>query len=238
MIRPFLKVMTCGGVDPRTVKSVYDKLQHSKYTWRVDWQPSDGGVDRQRCTAVEEFKGSGCNVLAMVDHDIVFGWGDLDHLVEEAYNREALVGGVYSKRTYGAGPANALWDDMPHEIGSDEVFELGDNCYLAGGFIAFHLQVIHDIMAGVDGVVETTGGFHTYFVPFCKGIGYDDADGEKQFKWHYLPDDYAFCERVRQSGRRVFATMRPILGHVGTSIYSANEAVQTGPVSYKKMYIR
>lgn len=229
-LKPYVKVFGYGGLDPRVMHCLQKRLTGSPYAWQVELQPGDGAVDRQRATATDEFLHSGCNVMVQIDHDVTWGVGDLEYLAEQAYLREAVVGGCYGKRAYKQGWGCAFQDGVRHEIGSDEIFELGENQYLAAGFMAVHIQVFHDMMH-LDDCEINTAGWHPFYLPL-------------QYKYDldcppvYLSEDYAFCYRARVAGRRVFCTMRPILGHWGTACFAPNEGNQVGPVFYKQAVVR
>jgi hypothetical protein len=52
----------------------------------------------------------------------------------------------------------------------------------------------------------------------------DESSRAVRMRPWYLAEDYAFCERVRQSGFRIWADTRVRLGHIGAYSYSWEEA--------------
>jgi len=217
-MKPYLKIISYGGVNGRIVDNVNKNIEASQFDWTVDWEPVNANVDVSRAKAAESFLRSDCDVLIMQDNDTVCGYGDHDHMALKCSLQECVVGTCYSKRSFHQGLVLAIHDGVYHEVGSDDFFEVKDG-FIGTGLIAIHRFVLNDIGRYVDDCVEIATGYHTFFLPrVTKTMWQGESVGVQ------LNDDYSFCARVREAGRRIFVTMRPIVGHVGETIFSPIEA--------------
>jgi hypothetical protein len=155
------------------------------------------------------------DVCLMVDHDLSWQPEDLSLIARRALEHNAIVAGIYSKRTFGAGPAIVTDDTGDFTIGEDRLIRCQ---YVSSGFMA----VPRSVFAAVAQTMERTNGetpngnFYPFFLPMLH-------NGE------YLSEDWAFCERARACGFQVLASTGPRLVHEGDYGYRVVDAISTPP---------
>lgn len=167
----------------------------------------DALVCRMRDRAAAHFFAeSDAEVMLMVDHDIMWEPGDLEHIAKECAKRKGIVAGIYPKRSMG--------QDVPVRFapGVQQKVWFGDNVcveatYVSTGFMAIHRDVF---AALAEEMPLTTGGFWPWFTPTLA----EHAAGVE-----YLSEDWAFCARAAGKGFKIWAAMKPRLKHVGEWIY-------------------
>ena len=85
------------------------------------------------------------DVLVMVDHDIEWRPGDLCHIAEQAFEQNALVGGLYCKRAFKRGWASTLKAEGAVRFG-EAPGQLLQTPSLATGFLAIPYKAIEAIV--------------------------------------------------------------------------------------------
>lgn len=175
-------------------------------------QSKDALITRMRSVGATHYleQGSG-DVLVMVDHDIGWEAGDLDHLVRVCLDMKGIVGGVFPKRGFGLGVPVRFGDYGEYTIPADRVVECQ---YVATGFFAVHREVLEAIRATLP--LTTHGHF-----PFFEAPTVTHEDGRVE----NLSEDYDFCEKARRLGFRVWADLRPQLTHHGTHLFTLGDAM-------------
>lgn len=217
MHRPTLVVMAYGGLSSPTTKAMIAELSDSPVGWILKFATEDAAIDRARSTVATEFldSPSGSDVLVMVDHDIEWAPGDLAHIAAKAAEHKAVVGGIVSKRLIGKGFGGRFGDGKRHEFGTSELVELGEGGYVGGAFMAIHRYVL-EVLSEVNPKVRT--GFHPFFLPMVR---FNERLGAHE----YLSEDWAFCERAKRSGLKVYASLKPVTTHWGEYGYTALSGV-------------
>jgi hypothetical protein len=143
-------------------------------------------------------------VLLMVDRDITWRSGDLEYLAWAAADTKSIVGGVYAKRGYGAGTAIRFREGQSFD---DDLIEAD---YASTGFFAVHRSVLEamaqTLVPCLDSLTDRSIDFWPFFMPMVQ---------ETRLGTEYLSEDWAFCERAKELGFKVYAAMRPTLVHYG-----------------------
>lgn len=158
------------------------------------------------------------DVLLFVDHDIAWQEGDLSYLARRALERNAVVGGIYPKRTFGDGSAIRFAAQGEWQIGQDALIPV---TYLGSGFLAIPRGVLEALVPTLPWIEE---GYWPFFLPLTVETTADGKTG-----WEYLSEDWAFCERVRQTGGALFAACYPRLTHEGRYTYRLVDAKARPP---------
>lgn len=170
-------------------------------------QSKDALITRMRSTAATHYleQGSG-DVLIMVDHDIGWEAGDLEHITRVCLDMKGVVGGVFPKRGFGQGVPIRWGQYGEYKIPDDRVVEC---LYVATGFMAIH----RDVLVALEKTLPMT--IHDYR-PFFEAptITHDDGRIEN------LSEDYDFCNKARAAGFKVWADLRPQLSHFGTHLFT------------------
>lgn len=213
-MKAHLTLMAYGGLDNATVDAAVRELSRgeSDVHWVFKTHAGDAAVDRARSKVATEFIRSDADVLVCVDHDIIWNPGDAAYIAKLAVSKNSVVGGLYSKRSLGSGFGGRFGDGKPHEYGTEELVELGEDAYLGGGFVAIPKEVIVH-MGAFHNLPMTRCGFVPFYMPMTKY-------NEKLEVTEYLSEDWAFVHRVRQSGHKVFCSMKPFLVHKGEYMFT------------------
>jgi FkbM family methyltransferase len=179
-------------------------------------QSKDALITRMRSVGATHFleQGSG-DVLIMVDHDIGWSAGDLEHLTRVCLDMEGVVGGVFPKRGFGLGVPIRFGQYGEFTIPDDRVVECQ---YVATGFIAIHRKVLE---AMKETLPLTVHGHYPFFE--APTITHDDGRVEN------LSEDYDFCNKARKLGFGIWADLRPQLTHHGTHLYSLADSTFKPP---------
>lgn len=223
------------SLDVRTATAMYAAMSMNPAREHVVWAPlwNDALIGRSRSLMCTEFleKHRDCDVMVIIDDDIVFEPQDFWKIVEGARETRGIYGGVYVTRSTNPHIASRFYRDRGEvhiaQTPQRRPFEIQ---YLATGFFAIHRDVLE---AMVDAEFEDAYGthrmervtlgadrpFYPVFSPFvCREDG-----GEL----HYLSEDWAFCNRARQLGFGVWMDQSIVLVHMGLYPYSVadlNEA--------------
>lgn len=183
------------------------------------WDKSkDALISRARSDVATDFlkQGNG-DVLIMVDHDIGWEPGDLEHLTRVCLDLECVVGGVFPKRGFGLGVPIRWGQYGEYVVPDDRVVECSA---VATGFFAVHRKVLE---AMAPTLPMTTAGYRTFFEQRSRDVGREDG------LWDDLSEDYDFCEKARALGFKVFADLRPQLTHFGSHLFSLVDSTYKTP---------
>ena len=170
----------------------------------------DANIDRARSKVaswfLEQPEAETGRVLLMVDSDNAWERGGLGKIAKRALEHNAVVGGFYPKRAFGAGAALRLLGDTEgkYPLGVDDLVP----CEFVGtGFIAIPRTVLKAVGERLPTV---KGGFKPFFMPYVLPDPYQEE---------YPTDDQAFCARVREAGFKVYASTFPKVTHQGDYTY-------------------
>ena len=179
-------------------------------------QSKDALISRSRSVGATQYMEQGAgDVLLMVDHDIGWEAGDLEHVTRVCLDQGGVVGGVYPKRGFEMGTP-IRFEPGEYVIPSDRVVEVSA---VGTGFIAIHRSVLAEMAATLP---LTRQGFRPFFSTAVSG----EDDGNE-----YESEDYAFCARARALGFKVWADLRPQLTHFGTHPYTVADTAWSPPLA-------
>jgi hypothetical protein len=198
------------GVPVNTVAYLFEE----KATWpnlTIRFKGGDANIDRARSKVaswfLQEPEETAGDVLLMLDHDNAGRPGDLARIAKRALEHNAVVGGIYPKRAFGAGVALRLAEDATgtYEIGDDSLIPAE---FVGTGFIAIPRTVLAALATTLP---LAKGDFWPFFMPYMV----PDPFGALE----YPTDDWAFCARVREAGFGVYASTFPRLTHEGSYVF-------------------
>lgn len=176
----------------------------------------DANIDRARSKVASWFllepPEEAGDVLLMVDSDNAWQEGDLAYIAKRALERNAVVGGIYPKRAFNAGPAMRVEEEVTGSLtmGSEDLIPAA---FVGTGFIAIPRAILRAVAITLPTV---KGDFKPFFMPYI-------VDGE------YPTDDWAFCARVRELGLPVLASTYPHVTHEGSYLYRMVDSVVSPP---------
>lgn len=216
-------------INVRTASAMMAAMMDNPYEEAVIWAPiwNDALIGRSRSLMCTEFLKTDADVMVIIDDDIVFEWQDFWKIVEGARATRSLYGGAYVTRS-----------QEPH-ITSRAIPGTGEQVfaqtpqrrpveyqYLATGFWACHRDVLESMVGaefedayGRHRLEEVTLGADRPFVPFFAPFVAREADGQL----HYLSEDWAFSNRMRQLGHKVWADLSIVLIHMGEYPYTVKD---------------
>ncbi|MFT3924399.1 MAG: hypothetical protein QM778_17815 [Myxococcales bacterium] len=168
-------------------------------------------IDFARCIMATRALDDGFDELLWIDDDIAFDPTDVERL---RTSDQVLVAGAYAKKgrrqlAVRELPGTASFTFGPRG-GLQEVL------YAGTGFM-YTRRALYDAMSTELPVCNTQFGQRVvpYFLPF---VVQTEAG-----PW-YLGEDYAFCERARRAGFKVFIDTRIRLHHIGPYHYGWEDA--------------
>jgi hypothetical protein len=203
---------------------------------RVIFAPlwNDALIGRSRSIMCTEFlKVEDADVMVIIDDDIVFEPADFWKIVEGARETRSVYGAAYVTRS----TEPHITSRAIHGTG-EQIFAQTPNRraveyqYLATGFWAVHRDVMEAMIAGT---FEDAFGGHT--IPLCE-LGADRpfypffspfVTKEEDGRIHYLSEDWAFSNRARQLGFKVWVDLSIILIHMGLYPFTVRDLKDTEP---------
>ncbi len=217
-------------LDARTAHCITNTVMNARED--VRWEVGEGSalICRARSRMASLMLDTDTDVLVFIDDDITFYPRDFWKIVEGAREKQSVYGGVYMTR--GKEPKLAF-RPLKSEIHlhQAEQREPEEVRYLSTGFMAIPRLLLEEMTGaefkGVDGRHRlhycdqfTKQPFWNFFAPFVV----KRQDGMEE----YLSEDWAFCERARQLGYKVWTDTSIWLGHIGTVTLTPMDAVIKG----------
>jgi hypothetical protein len=174
----------------------------------------DALIERARAIGATRFLlDSTCDVLLMIDDDIIFRPDDALRICEEAVEHDIVVG-VYPTRSEArCFPSSTFYKNQPTRffVGDD----LAEVRWGATGFMAVARRVIEKLAQRDDMPLchpnhPSGHRFYPFFTPYPYLLGDE---------WIYLSEDYAFVEHAREEGFKCWMDPNVHLAHLGTYAY-------------------
>lgn len=209
------------GVSPKVIKNI--KLLEACPDPKIHFELLDGDalIDRSRGRVATDFLlNSKDDYLLFLDDDILFDPLDIRQLLFAAHKNDLdIAGAAYPTKseTNSSFTFRALTNEEDIPFG-----KAGGICEVrmqATGCMAIHRRVFEKMAEkSVVHLCHTQGiKFFPFFTPMEKEI-----DGE----WMYLSEDWAFCERARDLGFKVWLDTTIRLGHIGPKVYDWDDMLR------------
>jgi hypothetical protein len=206
-----------GTVYLATMKAIIqDTLEMLKLPgWRVSFQEVAGSADiyYARARLCHEFLETDGTHLMFVDSDVAWKPGSIPRLVKHGVD---MVAAVYPRRTepfsYNLQYASA---DNKLDMHSNGLCEVAG---VSAGFMCISrncLQKMTDAYRN-DPIAGLANGPRGEQVSFFDPYRFKDDPKRK------LGEDYAFCQRWRDLGGKVWIDVNMPMAHIGQKIYAAN----------------
>lgn len=216
---PTLLLCAYRSVSPETMQSIVNLIAAG---WPYIVFDADALVTRVRSRVVSHwYRNNLSDVFLMVDDDIIFKPEDAERVTKLARDRRSLACGAYSVRDGSHLSGRAL------EVGVAKPFGPGlpprEYRYAGTGFMAVHRDVVEALIATMP---ECSNNDLDSFWPLfdCAflhdGKLVEDPTTIAGEQAEYLSEDYAFCERARHLGFKVWLDPSTILGHISKTVYS------------------
>lgn len=251
-LKVMLAVFSYSGLEEKTHECIIQEIAHCQANnKRIEYSRVSGDalIARSRSRSVGgRFLSTDCDVVVMIDHDIVWNPGEAWDLGKLAFEQNAVVGGMYCKRTFGQGWASRISMKVGHEyaFGLPGLIEADA---VATGFMA----IPREILQGVIDRLDVDGGYFqarldqgadaALFQDLSVGRivegAYKDATQDyydlfRCFRlpnpkgremYQFLSEDYAFCKRVQACGYKTYISTKPLLKHIGSHAYSVTDGM-------------
>ena len=181
----------------------------------------DAAVDRARSIVASTFLRSDADVMISIDSDIWFRAVDAIALAEKAQEHD-VIGALYMTRRLKTQPAIML---PPGEgISFDPSARPVETPFVAGGFTAVNRRVFEALSAELplchqgwsDRGADTS--FWPFYMPF---VIPSETEGNI-----YLSEDWAFCQRAKDAGFKVWLDPSIRLGHIGSYMYTLEDLIR------------
>src|SRR3990167_1513860 len=180
----------------------------------------DALVSRSRSIVASAFMRSNADVLLTIDSDIWFRAQDAIALCEKAMDRH-MIGAMYMTRSLQTQPALMLPDEeVTFAAGIDPV----SVPFISTGFMAVKKDVFRSISLALPLCHQgwNDRGQDTSFWPFYMPFTIPwEGDGHM-----YLSEDWAFCQRARDLGYKVWLDPSIRLGHMGQVMFTMEDLIR------------
>lgn len=204
----------------QSVRSLVRELDRRGIEFSDGTSVGDAAVDRSRSIVASSFLRSDADVLLTIDSDIWFRASDAIALCEKAFDHD-IIGALYMTRSLNTQPAMMLPD---HPVSFEPDAFPVEVPFVPAGFTAMHRRVF-------EGLKDT--------LPLCH-IGWNDRGVDTSFwpfympftiPWEgdghiYLSEDWAFCQRARDEGFKVWLDPSIRLGHIGSYMYTLEDLLR------------
>jgi hypothetical protein len=170
-------------------------------------------VDQARNHMATDALAEGFQETMWIDSDVSF---DPDVVDQLRAHRLPVVCGIYPRKGQRCLTCHVLPETTQLIFGAQG--GLMEILYAAAGFLLVQREVYVDIQARFK-LPTCNERFGQRMVPFYQPMVVPDGDG-----YWYLPEDYAFCERARRCGYKVWADTSIRLWHHGGYAYGWEDA--------------
>lgn len=198
-------------IDPEAFHSMIPLLLCSNPRFSFSKRRGDALIDRARAMEASRFLAeTDYEVLLFLDDDIIYKFEDAIKIVREVHEGYDIVGGAYTLKADGGEQFNIkfLADNKQAPFGLEG--GLIEVRMVSTGFMAIHRRVFEQMSLTMPLCTAQKAKFYPFFQPFPKEI-----DG----KWYYLSEDWAFCERARDLGFKVWCDTSLKIKHAGRYVY-------------------
>ena len=180
----------------------------------------DALISRARSIIGSAFMRSDADVLLSIDSDIWFRPEDAISLAEKALEYD-MIAGMYMTRSLTTQPALMLPDEEVIFAANSSPVEVP---YISTGFVAVNRRVFEALSQELplchkgwnDRGADTS--FWPFYMPFT--IPWE-GDGEM-----YLSEDWAFCQRAKDAGFKVWLDPSIRLGHLGQVMFTLEDLIR------------
>jgi len=221
MTKVLLSSQAYSGADMRFINQLIHALAEQPKGIRLGYNFTQTSVIEVGLSiAATDFLKTDFDYFFSLDYDIIFnphndpayppGY-EIKRLVDSCEETRGLVGAPYLKR--GTEDQLCVVPLKEGEILVGPGGGLNEVRYLPTGCTMISREILQKVTDSMDLVRYDTD---TWFYPFFMPMVHPDYDGTLM----YLTLDFAFSQRVRDAGFKVFLDSRIILGHMGTKIYA------------------
>lgn len=200
-----------GGAIDSACEDGLQQLEKRGYTvWRIRGYSA---IDAARNQMATDALAQGFDELFWIDSDVVFHPDDIDRLRGHGL---PFVCGLYPKKSRREFAATFLPGTENIRFGRHG--GLTEVRFCGFGFV-YTRHEVYEVVREKMRLPVCNQRFGSLLVPYFAPLVIGDADG-----YWYLGEDYAFCERARQSGFKIIADTSIRLWHVGSYRFGWEDA--------------
>ena len=181
----------------------------------------DALVSRSRSLAASGFLRSDCDVMLSIDSDIWFRPEDAIELCEQALAGHDIIGALYMTRAVKTQPAMMLPNEPLTFAKGEKPVEAQ---YVSTGFTAVTRAPFEALAKTLPHCHQNwkQAGEDTSFWPFYMPFVREWPDEG----YIYLSEDWAFCDRARDAGFKMWVHPGIRVGHYGTYMYTLEDLIR------------
>lgn len=178
----------------------------------------DALVERSRSIAASSFLRSDCDVMLSIDSDIWFRPVDAIALCQKALEHQ-VIGALYMTRNLNTQPALMLPEEETVTFAPDS--SAVEVPFVSTGFMAVTKAPLEALAKTLPLCHRTWGetSFWPFYLPYV--VEWPD-DGHI-----LLSEDWAFCQRVKDAGFKVFLDPSIRLSHYGNYGYTLEDLIRS-----------
>ena len=190
----------------------------------------DALIDRARSREASDFYlNTDADVFCQFDDDIQIDPLDIVRVCQKAYEMKSIVAGTCVVKR-----EDQPWIAAKFLPGTEEVMLTPDSPlleveYAGSGFMVVHRNVFTDLIQ--EGKLPFCHPKDLKFWPFFLPMIHKNVDGE----YEELSEDYAFCQRAREVGHKVWLDPSVRSIHFGTYGYSVDDICRKPREHYEKI---
>jgi hypothetical protein len=215
-------------METKPMRCLTDALRYPYKDIELEWTAGEESLLlRSRSAMATAFldQWTDYDIFLFIDDDVTYGQQipgsfrvdshkAIEYVVESCLQTKSIVGGLYSIKCDTGPQAGRICcvgidnGEAYHNVTIGPGGGLVEVKWTGTGFLAFPRHVLQGMAAKTEKVNMYGEGNNNYpfFMPFFH-------------KGTMLSEDYAGCERARESGYKIWADSRIILGHVGLKEY-------------------
>lgn len=176
----------------------------------------DALIDRARSVVSSEFLLNTDNdVLVFIDDDMTYNPKDIERICQIAHTTKSIVGVPYVVKNEKTPHLQAkLFKDQRIDF-TGEAKGIVQVHYVGTGIMAIAREVLEEMSKTLP--ICEPQKMWTFFMPMTKEI---------EGAWRYLGEDWAFCERARELGVKIYLDPRVRVGHSGRYLYTLGDILR------------
>ena len=220
-----LTVVCCHrGIDPDVMESLIVLAKCMNPFFAIKPKGGDALISRSRNIAATRFmEAKDYDVLLFIDDDVIFNPADAIKVARLCHEHNlGIVGGPYVKKSMErCHYAIKTFNHIEYKFGE------GGNCeevpFVSTGFMAIQKRVFEQMVKEIPQdktfayCTNAQLNYWTFFDPYSKIV-----DGQ----WTPLSEDWAFVERWKEIGGKVYCDMSTRLKHAGRYVYEDKDMLR------------
>lgn len=216
MAKVFVGLPVMGGYFPQMVGSLIKWLQANPGGHDLHFVTlhQESLISRGRNQLASACLESDCDYLLMIDADLAFPVDALDRLIQR--DKDVIAAPYTTKGTPSLWTTRFLDDLMPPFVQGAMPVR-----FVSGGFTLIKRSVLEALAKVAPRYRQRDAWYYDFFSPYVQEL----VEGAPE----YLPEDWAFCQRVRDQGFDIWCDFDIRLTHWGMQGYSMVEINQQLP---------